>query len=230
MPRPNSFVIDGSKAYAMTDLKIAEIAEFLMTRLVPVNYQTLRGNNRKCAICQEEFGPRHTSVKTPCGHYFGKLCLVRWLDPLYYWGLKEEEDNNHSPKGGHVDCPLCRRVFFRKSSMEPMRFLQRRLQFWDTAYATVGVSRSQKEERTRKYLWQYVRYCKSIDQQEIDDTMEFKFDMDAQKTLLDFALDLTYVHLTTEQEHLRRKLERIGRKDLWDVTEARDGSYIFKVW
>lgn len=216
----------------MTDIEKWEVVEFLMTKLEPVNLESLGHDERNCTICQEEFlvcediKLSHPPVKLNCGHIFGKPCLIKWLDPLCYRGLEEDDQGSgdtHSDRYGQAktDCPLCRQVLFPKCWVEPMEYLVQRLSFWDMAYAKLGVARSEKEERSRKYLWEYVEYCRSInDPSNIDGRLEY--DM-AQVYFLVFAINLVQTQsLTPEQEDLRIKMIEIAYKDL-TVSPLEDG-------
>lgn len=103
-----------------------------------------------------------------------------------------------------------------------MEYLAQRLSFWDTTYANLGVARSEKEERSRKDLWEYVEYCRSInDQSEIDGRLEY--DM-AQFNFLIFAINLGVTQrLTLEQKDLWQKMMEVGYKDV-TVNRLEDGS------
>ncbi|MCJ1423351.1 hypothetical protein MMC29_001234 [Sticta canariensis] len=236
-PKPNEFVIPETTAYAMTDMETGEIAEFLMTRLEPVNPEYLDPDDGVCAICQQEFRVSedvrhsHTPVMTICGHVFGKRCIIKWLQPLNCWGLKEEdnpypEPDDDSSDRGNSSCPICRQAFVSECRREPMEFLAHRLSFWDTAYATVGVARSEKEEHTRKYLRELVEYCRSIDEHEPSEELKQVIEEGAQEVFLAFARILKNQTLTAVQENLRAKLERIGRKDLAKCA-FENGAYVF---
>ena len=134
-----------------------------MTELEPVHLEDLDPDGRDCAICKEEFrvseDPKlsHTPVKTvSCGHIFGKPCIIKWLDPLCYWGSREGQESvihNLNPstiKAGNTTCPTCQRKFFFEPYREPMDSLASRLWLWDKAYAYAGVARTRTEEHPRK--------------------------------------------------------------------------------
>ena len=236
-PKPNEFVIPKSTAYAMTDMETWKIAEFLMRRLEPVNPEDLDPEDRVCVICQQEFRVSedvrlsHTPVTTTCGHVFGKRCITKWLQPLNCWGLREEDSPNPEPDDdssdrGNSSCPMCRQEFFPQCQREPMEFLAERLSFWDTAYATAGVARSETEEHTRKHLWELVEYCRSIDEHELDWELKQMIEEGAQKLFLAFARMLKNQTLSLVQKSLRAKLERIGRKDLAKCA-FENGAYVF---
>lgn len=82
------------------------------------------------------------------------------------------------------------------------------------AYSSAGVARSEREEHSRERLWQYVDYCCSNYEDELDYESDLDFYIDAQDLLLEFARSLKTQTLTPEQETLRKRLERIGRKSL----------------
>lgn len=241
-PRPNEFVISEDEAYAMTNIGTWESIEFLMTRLEPVKIEDLGPNDRQCAICRMEYcdsedvDKSHSPVKTVCGHVFGKGCIMWWLDPLSYWGSADGADPEIYHGGAEFEhsktiCPLCRRIFYREASREPMERLAARLWFWDHCYAFAGVARSEKEERSRKQLWQFVEYCRSKTEFQIDNDTKFFLLLLAQYSLADFAKWLKTEALTPIQERLRETLERLGDYDLSDIVhDLEDGSdfpYVF---
>ena len=237
-PRPNAFVVPETHAYAFTNIAISQAAEFLMTKLEPVELEQLDLDDQVCVICKQEFRVSndvrlsHTPVKTVCGHIFGQRCIIKWLDPLCLWGLREDDDEEvYLDEGGNSGCPICRHCFFPQSPLEPMIALAHRLYFWDMAYACAGVARSEKEEHSRRYLWDYVNYCRSIDEHElVFKEFALRLDEDAQKFLLEFARILKVDQkLTAEQEHLREKLERIGRKDLAKCWFVHGSFYDFEI-
>lgn len=235
-PQPNEFFIPDTHAYAFTNIEICTAAEFLMTKLEPVSFEQLDRDDRVCVICQEEFcisssvKRSHPPVKTVCGHIFGKRCIIKWLDPLCFWGPSQNDTYQLVPDDiGKTTCPMCRHGFFPQSPIEPMELLAHRLSFWDNAYASAGVARSATEERSRRLLWDYVTYCRSIDEHILDPELELLLDEDAQELLSDFAKLLKETRsLTAEQERLRTRLERIGRKDLAQCWFYR-GAYIFNI-
>lgn len=227
-PKWSEFVIPEDQAYAQTDIETWRAAEFLMTKLEPV---TLELNpDQECTICQEKFcvdSVSHTPVKIVCGHVFGKYCIIKWLSPLNCWGpgskVVELLEASRTDTNTRTSCPLCRQVFFPRSLAEPKDFLHHRLAFWDTAYACAGVSLSEKEARSRKHLWDHVRYCHSL-----DTGRRLDFESSAQSAFMHFTQDLKNQRLTPEQEKLRNKLERIGRKDL-SKCAVENGTYVFDI-
>lgn len=224
-PKPNEFVIRQNEVYAATNIEKWEAVEYLMTKLQPVNLEDLDPDERLCAICQQEYHISedvklsHAPVRTVCGHIFGKPCLIMWLNPLCYRGLEEDLNGAalidvdwYSYGDAKTDCPLCRRVLFPKCRVEPLGYLAQRLSFWDMAYASAGVARSEREERSRKILWEYVGYCRSINEQpQIDDRLEYDT---AQVCLYGFAIHLHSHQLTSKQQELRIKLLQIASKNL----------------
>lgn len=226
--KPNEFAIPDGEAYAKTQIEAWEIMDFLTKKLETINTEELDPDNLVCAICLQDFGDfkadgetPHGPVKTVCGHVFGKGCIIGWLDPLSDWGVVEEDVDEAAAAvfdplyaATKKDCPLCKRVLVPECLVEPMEALAQRLTFWDMAYASAGVARSAKEERTRKTLWEYVEYCRAIDDNEISAPVRFEFMEASQFLLSDFAASLENQQLTREQERVRMRLERIGRKDL----------------
>lgn len=199
----------------MTPTPTWKAVEFLLTKLEPIDLEDLDSSHRVCVICQEELGgseddkQSHAPVRTVCGHIFGKRCISKWLDPLRFWGLVDEDRNRDHDEPGQSTCPTCRRVFFGTHMTEPLDFLAGRLSFWDSAYASAGVARSTTEELSRKHLWEYVEYCRSINEQVPCEPARLKI----QEALYWMFRHWTKVvlkaqFLTPEQEILRQKLER----------------------
>lgn len=50
-PKWNEFSVPGDQSYAGTYIETAKIAEFLLTRLKPVDVETLDLNDRGCTLC-----------------------------------------------------------------------------------------------------------------------------------------------------------------------------------
>ncbi|MCJ1466589.1 hypothetical protein MMC07_005209 [Pseudocyphellaria aurata] len=236
--KPNEFVIPKNQGYALTCIEISKVAEFLMKKLKPIKMEDLDPDDRLCAICHAELYVSederlsHAPVKTVCGHVFGKNCIMRWLDHLCLW-LQEDfvfdnDPDSFSLEDSQSGCPICRRVFFPECAVQPLEMVLTRLAFWDMAYACAGVARSEKEERSRRYLWQYVIYGYSIIPTFLDSETELLFLEDAQECLLEFVKCLEAQTLTPVQEDLRRKLGRIGRKDLKKCL-FKDGSFVFDI-
>ncbi|KAF7906907.1 hypothetical protein EAE99_011974 [Botrytis elliptica] len=61
-------------------------------QLTRVNVNSLRADQRTCAICQDNLGGGENGepVKTACNHVFDRECVQRWLD------------------ADHTTCPICR--------------------------------------------------------------------------------------------------------------------------
>lgn len=236
-PKPNEFVIPEEQAYAWTYNEVAKNTEFLLTKLEPVGVETLDPNDRLCTICQEEFQVlndvklAHAPVKMICGHIFGRTCIMKWLNPLSYCivpeiGPRDVNEMLHDLRTtGNTSCPTCRRVFFSEVFLEPLELLAARLWFWDYAYGLAGVARSAKEEHSRKYLWRYVKYCRSINDIEIYGESERALLKGAQKCLLEFATDLESQALTSVQEALRENLQRLAERDLRDLIPEVGGNF-----
>ena len=228
-PKPNEFPIPAFEAYAMADMETWQAIEFLLTKLEPVHIEDLDAANRECAICQQEYcvseDPKlsHPPVKMVCGHLFGKPCIIKWLDPLAYWGLLEgaapriRRLDTESLGGAKTSCPTCRREFVPQADREPMQMLAVRLWLWDKAYAFAGVARSDKEERSREHLWQYVRYCQSINEFVLSGPVRFHVCEVAHNLLLDYAERLKLARLTYDQEQLRITLEELGNSDMAEI-------------
>ncbi|MCJ1422811.1 hypothetical protein MMC29_000691 [Sticta canariensis] len=212
--KPNEFVIGDSRAYAMTAIETWKAVEFLLTKLEPINLEDLGSDDRVCSICREEFGVSenfkhsHDPVKTICGHIFGKRCVTDWLDPLRF--CLSMNENVEDDVYGRSTCPTCRQVFFASCKVQPLEFLACRLSLWDSAYASAGVARSAKEELSRKRLWEYVEYCRSINEQEPTDELRVHMQRIARIVFQDWTQTLKTQDLTPEQEILRDELERIS--------------------
>ena len=243
-PKPNEFVIPELEAYATTDINIWKAAEFIMTKLEPVRLEDLDPDDRRCAICQQEFrvseDPKlsHVPVKTVCGHVFGEPCIIKWLDPLCYWGITEGAQpticgmDTSLITAANTSCPTCRREFFPRPKREPMESLAANLWLWDNAYAFAGVARSEKEERSREHLWQYVKYCRAIDEFELSELVQYDLFGNAMAYLEKFAQWLkTHRALTPVQEALREQLEIIGRREvpgtIWKAGDSSRYSWVF---
>lgn len=218
--KPNAFVFADDEAYAMTNIQTFKVAEFILKKLEPVNLQALGPEDAVCIICQQEFRISedvklsHAPVKTPCGHIFGRKCIMKWLDPLCFWGLKEEydteadeTDSSRVIKHGKTSCPICRHVLVPNPVVERMESLAQRLALWDRAYSSAGVARSCREDRSRSILWEYVETCRSMDELE-QNTLRAQFL--AQVTLMRWLHALQSRILTPQQEYLRQKLIRFA--------------------
>lgn len=217
--KPNEIPIPSWEAYAMTDVETWEAIEFLLTKLEPVHLEELTPDDRACAICCQEFQVPddekllHVPVKTVCGHIFGKSCIIKWLDPLCYWGLTEDGE----PEIHHIDirrlgdaktsCPTCRREFFLEPVLEPMDSLASRLWYWDQVYDVAGIARSEKEERSRKHFWEYIEYCRLTNEFIPSRNLAIELLEDAQILLSLFAGRLENQALTPIQDDLRARLE-----------------------
>lgn len=94
-----------------------------------------------------------------------------------------------------------------------MELLAARLWLWDEAYTFAGVARSEEEERSREHLWEYVRYCRSIDEFALSDMEQYKAFESSLDHLLHYAQRFKVLSLTPFQEALRKKLETIGALD-----------------
>lgn len=242
--KPNEFVIPENEVYAMTAIETCEVIEFLMTKLEPVHIEDLNLDDRVCTICQLEFCVSedvrlsHSPVKTSCGHVFCKNCIIRWLDPLCYWGPAEGTEPLISELDpllcgdSNPSCPNCRNAFFPEEiSREPMEALAARLWLWDNVYAFAGVAWSKKEEISREYLWKFVNYCRSINEFEISDDLKAVLLQCAFTRISDFAERLKSQTLTPVQEGLRKSLEKLGEDDIneiiRDVGNGSHFSYVF---
>lgn len=241
--KPNELVIRDNEAYAKTPINLYNVIEFLMTNLEPVRLEDLDPNDRECPICQVEFcvskdaRQSHPPVKTMCGHVFGRPCIIKWLDPLSYWGLKGDADSEilemetESYDDSRTSCPTCRKVFCPTAVRVPMEHIAAQLWLWDNVYAFAGVARSEKEERSREHLWNYVNYCRSINEFKFDRVMQFKLFEGARDDLAIFAENLGGEALTPVQERLKERLEELGELDVHEmIFEKKDGSqfpYVF---
>lgn len=236
-PKPNEFAIPENQGYAFTHVRVGVAAEFLMTKLDSIKPEDLDPGNRVCTICHEELlDPNdtrlsHAPVKLVCGHVFGKNCIMRWLDPLGTLYYRREYDGSISVKFEHGknSCPICRQVFFSECPSEgTRRALAKRLSFWDMAYTCAGIARSGKEETSRKYLLEYIDYYRMLGEDEEQKELDWEILKCGQEILLNAAICLKRQVLTPEQENLRKRLERIGRKDL-DQCPFENGSFDFNI-
>lgn len=225
--RPNELMIPDEEAYARIDIEVAQVAEFLMAKLEPVDIETLDPEDRRCPICQEEFHVSddvklsHAPVRTVCNHVFGKPCIIKWLDVFFYFGDRTRVDRSSH---GNTSCPACRREFFPKAILEGMEYLAARLWLWDNAYDIAGVARSAREERSRKYLWEYVRYCHAVNDFQVSSQFEYWLLGGAQRLLLDYCEILQTQALTPLQEDLRAKLQGLAETDLRTIIAGVEGA------
>lgn len=225
---PNAFVVAEYEAYAMVHINFWYAVEFLLTKLEPVQLEDVDPDHRTCTICQQEYHVSedekisHAPVKTPCGHIFGQPCIIKWLDPLCYWEVDESSETEvHEASGNLLErtktsCPTCRRVFFLESTRLALDALATRLWYWDLIYACVGVARSEKEERSREHFWQYIEYCRSINEFTVRRPFALEMIRLCERLLSLFAFELKSQALTPVQEHLRNRLETaaVGGFDL----------------
>lgn len=226
------------EGYARVGIDLCEAAEFLMTKLEQVNLHDLDPDDRICEICQEQFHVsedvrlQHAPVKTPCGHIFGDQCIMKWLDLLcFYRGESDdgsEADDDALIPLTYSSCPKCQHVFFKEFFQHPMQSLYVRLCFWDMAYIIAGVRLSEKEKRTRKYLWAYVRYCKFFEYKGLDDRKFEDLQEDARLDLLYFADFLTTQDLTPAQEIVRQQVEELAGCHMSDGDYDPDDGNLFE--
>ena len=64
--------------------------------------KTLRHHPSKCGICLNKFADSnpHSPVQIPCGHIFGRSCLINWT--------------NNTTQANHNKCPICLDPLFDK--------------------------------------------------------------------------------------------------------------------
>ncbi|MCJ1268016.1 hypothetical protein MMC22_007902 [Lobaria immixta] len=225
--KPNAFEVAGNEAYAMVHINLWHAVEFLLTKLEPVQIEDVEPNDRTCTICQQEYHVSedtkicHAPVKTPCGHIFGQPCIMKWLDPLCYWEVDEDSETDvHEARANLLDqiktsCPTCRQVFFPGTTRLALGALAARLWYWDLIYAFVGVARSVKEEQSREHLWQYIEYCRTINELTLHRPFALEMIRFCENLLYLFAFRLESQALTPVQERLRNRLEAaVGGSDL----------------
>lgn len=121
--KPNAFVVADNEAYAMVHVNFWHAVEFLLTKLEPAQLEDVNPDDRTCTICQQEYHVSedkkisHAPVKTPCGHIFGKPCIIKWLDPLCYWEVEEDSETKVHEVGANLldqtktSCPTYLRIF-----------------------------------------------------------------------------------------------------------------------
>ncbi|KAG6509584.1 probable E3 ubiquitin-protein ligase XERICO [Zingiber officinale] len=70
------------------------LTERFRSRCRPVRFGSALGRRREqtadCRVCLARFEPDSVVNRLPCGHFFHKVCLEKWLDYQ------------------HATCPLCR--------------------------------------------------------------------------------------------------------------------------
>ena len=226
-PGPRELVIPEDQVYAQTDLKIYQVMEYLLTKLDPVSLEDLDADDRDCAICCMEFCVSederlsHPPVRTVCGHIFGKYCIIKWLDPLSYWGKAEEAEDlitHLDPEIGDTknSCPKCRTAFFPEGieRNDSMYELSSRLRLWDMVYGLAEITLSEKEEHSRKYLWEFVSYCTSVNDLKLTEGMRMNIARWGQLDLWHHAEWLRTQALTPVQEKLLNDLMELTAEGL----------------
>lgn len=237
-PKHNELPILAHDAYALVDVETWKAIEFLLTKLEPVHLEDLDPDDQQCTICQQKFcfseNPKlsHCPVKTVCGHIFGKRCIIKWLDPLCWWGLEGEKEQNFPDDALLIDparakCPTCRTEFFALYHRPPMEKLAIRLWLWDNVFDYVGVARSEKEELSREHIWKYINYCHSRNEwKQSDFDLKWRSE-DALKLISAYASELKTIPLTPIQDRLRERLERVGDRSITQLMFKRgDDSHI----
>lgn len=232
----NEFVIPELAGYAWMDIATCEAADFLMTLLEPVEMKDLDPDDRLCTICQEEFyfsenlKLSHIPVKTPCGHIFGANCLMTWLETMYAWSNSDPNPDANDleirMEMSNASCPNCGREWFPQQSKDSVEALEHRINFWDVAYASAGVTRTEKEMRCRDHVVQYINYFNAAHKlKPLHRKLMWELDGTAQIDLLDFISFQKTQKLTSELENRMIRLERIARKDLPQCCNLIDGGY-----
>lgn len=209
-PEVNTLDVDQRWTYANTFCATWQVIKFL-SDLQPVNGD-MELEDRNCDICREDFTTDfHRAVRLPCNHIFGKTCIERWLRP--YASLEPSQGESGLSLGAN-SCPKCRRVFTpQQRAIDSLLGIEIRIRFWDLAYAHVGIALSEREAEAREDLLRYLgSYCgRGSDEFFPYFTEKIKTIVWAQNQLLRFSLSLKRYFLTGAQEHLRRRLEEIGR-------------------
>lgn len=215
---PDAFGLADNEAYALTDIGTFNVAEFLLTKLEPINLDELESADRECTICHHEFRTsgvvkhEHTPVKTPCGHIFGQKCIIKWLQPMNFWGLKDESHTEPAENlpwvHGKTSCPMCRVEFFPPFQVEPMELVAQRLFLWDIAYGHARVRYTDRERYSRRILWDFVEYCHSMDELEHNAGLARGY---AKQEFVRWLRRLRDRNLTERQNQLRENLKRYIR-------------------
>ncbi|MCJ1467423.1 hypothetical protein MMC07_006048 [Pseudocyphellaria aurata] len=232
----NEFIIPDLAGYAWMDIATCEAADFLMTLLEPVEMKDLDPDDRLCTICQEEFyfseslEISHTPVKTPCGHVFGHNCLMTWHETMYAWSNSDPkpdaDDFDIRMEMSNASCPNCRRECFPRQLKDSVEALEHRIAFWDVAYASAGVTRTEKETRCRDHVVRYIKYFNVAHKLEpLHIKLMWELDGTAQIDLLDFTNFQKAQRLSSELENRRIRLERIAKKNLSKCCNLIGGGY-----
>lgn len=227
LPLPNELVIPDGHVYTLTDVGTYQVIEYLLTKLEPVALEDLDPDDRCCAICymefcvSEDFKLSHPPVKTVCGHIFGKYCIIKWFDPLSHWGKKEHVELLASQMDAELErtnkgCPICRKVFFPTEPLrdDEMFALVARLWLWDLAYEFAGIARSEIEESSREHLWEFVNYCRPINEFKLTDDSKKELLLWAQSFLVEYVAWLKTQALTAVQKKLRKRLAKVAECDM----------------
>lgn len=209
--------VDPEFTYAQTSNETLRVIRFFLEELKPVDTADIEPEDGNCAICTQTFTTgSHPAVRLPCNHMFGKPCIEQWLRP-YVSSMPEHVLREQGLSLGANTCPQCRREFFpRQRIIDNLMKIEKRVRFWDMAYAHIGIALSHNERRAREDL---LRYLRSYDARGADIyhpdqhiTKHWtKFPEWSQMRLLAFSLRLQRQSLSPEQETLRQRLENHAR-------------------
>lgn len=214
-PNINTLDVIEEVTYADTCTETWQIIKFFLEELNPINSADLEPEDRRCSICAEDFTVDfHRAVKLPCNHQFGEPCIKKWLSPYMPWTPMAGE--KYLKPVGANNCPNCRRVFFPKqTAVDTLPEIESRIKLWDRAYAYVGIPLSERERRARRDLLLYVNsyFARGLDEYYPSNRVRSGYTSWAYQRLYLVSIFLVIVKLTPEQEHLRRGLEDIAKRN-----------------
>lgn len=209
-----------------------------------VKLDDIEPEDRECDICRQSFCPTDDGqspeipISLPCGHVFGKECVLNWitvaqgdypLEPDNNVNEEQAEDvsslnfsldliriNHLRPQrlpdisDRSFTCPNCRRKFtIQRMPGSVAVEMEVRLRFWDSAYEKLGIELSGEEEVCREDLLQFVKETK------VKLTPAFRnrmlwLELHARVSVMRFALQRGQWDLTPVQRDLRDALFNLG--------------------
>ncbi|MCJ1425417.1 hypothetical protein MMC29_003316 [Sticta canariensis] len=175
-------------------------------------------------------------ISLPCGHVFGMDCISNWITVGQNNHRPEPDDDvdQEQPKEvssinsfsladidqllpqtlAHIaprsfTCPNCRRRFtIQRLTGVHAGIIEKRLQFWDSAYEKLGIQLSAEEEVCRDELWRFVKESK-LELNTVRHEMHW-LEIHARVSAMRFALRRGQSDLTAAQRDLRDALFNLG--------------------
>lgn len=213
--------------------------------LNPVNLHDLESDSQECDICRRSFllaeddTAFEKPVSLPCGHVFGRDCLLDWINVGFESSFCEHNDivdgeqpeeifrTNSALPPDHIGdlmehelgwlrmreftCPNCRKHFIvRNIAGGQSERIEAQLRFWDAAYEKLGVVRSIEEESCRQDLRRFVEVSTVGRDKILGHQKTFWFDFHARVSVMRFALRRARWDLIPVQRHLCHALFNLG--------------------